>query len=72
MTRTRLTDWIVQRKNKIMCDQYKESTEEYSNMSTEEKLALLKVNNPELFKKVVKIGKSREVYKSYDRIKRYI
>lgn len=69
-TRTRFTDWIIQKKNEIMCAQYREATAGYK--SIEEKLSALKSNKPGLFKKAVNVGKGQKVYKAYDRIKRSI
>jgi len=70
LTRTLLTDWIIQRKNKLMCKQYRKVTEQYKTI--EEKLAALKKSNPIIFKKAVNIGKTQEVYKAYNKFKRYI
>ncbi len=69
-TRTRFTDWIIQKKNKIMCAQYRKATADYK--SVEEKLSALKKYKPGLFKKAVNVGKGQKVYKAYDRIKRFI
>ncbi|AEV69735.1 DUF4474 domain-containing protein [Acetivibrio clariflavus] len=69
-TRTRLTDWIIQRKNKFMCDQYNKATEEYKTI--EEKLAALKMNEPVIYNKAINIGKTPEVYKAYNKFKRYV
>lgn len=70
ITRTRVTDWIIQKKNEIMCAQYRKVTANYQ--SIEEKLDALKMYKPNIFKKIVSIGKGKEVYKSYDKFKRYI
>lgn len=69
-TRTKITDWIIQRKNKFMCEQYRKSTEEYKTI--EEKLAALKKENPSIYTKAINVGKSQEVFKSYKKIERYI
>jgi hypothetical protein len=69
-TRTRITDWIIQKKNEIMCAKYRKVTEKYDNI--EEKLGAIKKYEPGLFKKAINVGKSQEVYKSYSRITTYI
>lgn len=69
-TRTRFTDWIIQKKNKLMCTKYREATANYA--SIDEKLTALKNNKPSLYNKAVNVGKGKKVYKAYDRIKRSI
>jgi len=70
ITRTKLTDWIIQKKNKIMCEQYRKATSDHKTI--EEKLIALKMDKPNLFKKITNIGKGEKVYKSYDKFKNYI
>ncbi len=70
ITRTRLTDWIVQRKNKIMCAEYRRVTSAYDNI--QDKLNVIKKYRPGIYKKAIDVGKSRKVYKKYDRIANYI
>jgi len=54
-TRTRLTDQLIQRKNKFLCEKYQEVTG--SEGTVQERLKLLEKQDPEMYKKVKKIGK---------------
>jgi hypothetical protein len=54
-TRTRLTDQLIQRKNKFLCETFHEITG--SEGTVQEKLKLLEKQNPGMYKKVKKIGK---------------
>lgn len=69
-TRTRFTDWIIQKKNEYMCAEYRRVTAAYDEV--QDKLNAVKKYKPGIYKKVINVGKSREVYKGYDRIANYI
>lgn len=70
ITRTRFTDWIIQKWNALMCAEYRKTTEDYDNI--EDKLEAIKKHKPGIFNKAVIVGKSPKVYKSYDKIANYI
>lgn len=60
LTRTAEIGRITQRKNKFMCDKYQEITGPY--LTFPEKIQALKEQEPELYKKAFKIGKSKQFY----------
>ncbi len=70
ITRTRFTDWITQKKNKIMCAEYRRVTEAYDTI--QDKLNAVRKYRPDIYKKAIAVGKNRKVYKEYDRIAKYI
>ncbi|MCC5911048.1 MAG: DUF4474 domain-containing protein [Clostridiaceae bacterium] len=62
--------WIIQRKNKLLCDQYKELTREYDNSM--DKLKAIQEKAPQMIVKALKIGKTRELFNKHERIKKYL
>lgn len=60
MTRTTATDWIIQRKNKLLCDKYQEITAPYTNFV--DKIKVIEVQAPELYNLAMKIGKNKQFY----------
>lgn len=70
LTRSPETDLLIQRKNKLLCDKFQEITEPYN--TAPDKLKAIEEQAPELYEKIINIGKSREVYKQYELIKEYL
>lgn len=70
LTRTDETDWIIQRNNERICSRYREITDKYSTLP--EKLKAIREAEPFLFEAVVNVGKTRQIFKSFDKLKRYI
>jgi hypothetical protein len=70
LSRIKQTEWIIQRKNKALCEKFMEITAGCMNMS--EKLNSLKDHTPELYKKVLHIGKVSATFDVYKNIKEYL
>lgn len=66
-TRTKVTEEIAQRKNKLLCDKYQKITKEYSN--TLDKIRYIQEKDPDLFLKILEMGKSKRLFKGYKKIK---
>ena len=69
ITRTRFTDWLIQRKNKYMCKKFEKITGAYSNM--QDKLKALQEEAPNLYSKIINIGKTRKFYEKANKINSY-
>lgn len=63
ITRVKSTDWIIQRKNQLLCEKYRELTGAYA--TTEEKLKALEKLAPDLFEKVLNFGKTKQFFELY-------
>lgn len=70
VSRTDATDWVIQQKNKLLCEQYGELTKDYG--STPEKLQFVQQESPKMFKKILSMGKTKSVYGSYKKLKKQI
>lgn len=70
LTRTAFTDWLMQRNNESFCDAYNKLTVEYKD--TLDKLEILRNESPSLYNRAMTIGKPKEVFESYDKIKGYL
>lgn len=66
MTRTPETDKLIQRRNRLLCEQYHELTEPYATVP--EKIKALEDLSPVMYKKVMKIGKTKGMYEMYTSI----
>lgn len=70
VSRIEATDRIIQQKNQLLCDQYKDLTKEYG--STPEKLQFVQQESPKMFRKILSMGKSKPIYGSYKKLQKYI
>jgi hypothetical protein len=70
ITRTELTDHIIQRKNQILCERYQEITKSYDTFP--EKMKAIQEQSPELYQLVLHIGKTKQLFESFDIIKDYM
>jgi hypothetical protein len=70
ITRIPATDWIMQRKNKFLCDKYQEITGPYSNLP--DKIKAIQENAPELYDMIVHIGKKKHLFEMYEIIRSYL
>lgn len=70
ISRTEPTDTIIQQKNKLLCDQYQELTKELGSIP--KKLEFIQNNSPGLFKKIIRIGKPKPLYKNYKKIQKQL
>ncbi|HHV28156.1 DUF4474 domain-containing protein [Acetivibrio mesophilus] len=70
LTRTEITDGIIQAKNKLLCDLYNEVTQEC--ITLEEKMNAVREKEPELYKHILALGRPAELYSSYEKIQRHL
>lgn len=64
VTRTKETDKIIQAKNKLLCDLYQEITGSAGD-TVQEKFKALKEQSPELYSKLQKIGKNKQIFEVF-------
>lgn len=69
-TRTPLTVHIMQRNNRSFCDAYHYLTRAYVN--TLDKLTVVKHQSPHMYNQIMNMGKSPQVFESYNRIKGFL
>jgi hypothetical protein len=69
-TRKPETDWVNQRKNEKMCDMYQKITKPYNNFP--DKIKAIQEQAPELYGKVINIGKTRQFFGVYEKIKDFL
>ncbi len=70
LTRTSFTDFIMQRNNEYWCTSYANLTSAYTD--TLDKLEVLRNESPDMYQRIMAIGKSKEVFESYTKLKNYI
>ena len=70
LTRTEETDWIVQRNNEFICRRFKEITGSYETWP--EKFEVFRQEEPFLYQALVKVGKTREIFKAFEKLKSHI
>lgn len=70
LTRTEMTDAIIQRKNRLLCDLYNEVTR--GCITLEDKMKAVREQAPELYKHIMGLGRPMELYGSYEKIQRYL
>jgi hypothetical protein len=69
-TRTRDTDMIIQRKNRMLCKMYQDITKPYDNFP--DKMNALREQSPDLYKEVLKMGKNIQLFNVFGKIKDHI
>lgn len=69
-TRTALTVYLAQRNNRRLCNSFNEITASYTD--TIDKLDIVKNVSPEMYDKILNMGKPIKVFDSYDKIKSYV
>ncbi|HEY8910670.1 MAG TPA: DUF4474 domain-containing protein [Desulfosporosinus sp.] len=62
-TRTPAVDWIIQRKNKLLCTKYQELTG--SSNTIQDKVKAIEEQAPELYAKIMRLGKSKQLYEMF-------
>lgn len=70
ITRIQETDWIIQRKNQILCERYQEIAASYHTFP--DKVRAIQEQSPDLYKLVLNMGRTRLLFDSFDKIKDYI
>jgi len=63
ITRTKETDWVIQRKNQLLCEKYLEITDPYSTFP--DKVKALEEQAPELYDQILTIGKNKKLYEMF-------
>lgn len=66
ITRTPTTDRLIQKKNEVLCTTYQELTSQFDNL--DDKLIVLKEQAPEIYRKIFKIGKTKQQFEIYGSI----
>lgn len=69
-TRTTFTDYIMQRNNESLCNSYNYLTANYKD--TLDKLEVLRNENSFMYNKATSLGKPKEVFDSFNKIKGYL
>ncbi|HYF83642.1 MAG TPA: DUF4474 domain-containing protein [Clostridia bacterium] len=70
ITRIAETDWLIQRKNELLCDKYQEITGAYDNLPN--KMNAIRDQAPEIYDAILNIGKSKALFEIYEKIKDYL
>lgn len=69
-TRRPDTDFIIQRKNELLCDRYQDITSGYDNLP--DKINVIKEQAPEMYEQIMNIGKTTQLFDKYKKIKEYL
>jgi len=64
VTRRPSTDRLIQKKNKLLCEKYQEMTKTFDNL--QDKLGALEKESPEMYQKIMNIGKAKPLAEIYD------
>jgi hypothetical protein len=67
ISRQAATDWIIQRKNQKLCEEYQVMTKSSVNM--DEKLKIVQAQNPNIFENILNMGRSKPLFKFHDTMK---
>jgi hypothetical protein len=70
ISRKTKTDWIIQRKNKLLCDNYQDITKSYNNFP--DKIRAIQEQAPGIYEKIIKIGNNEHLYRIHEKIKDYL
>lgn len=63
LTRTEKTDWIIQRKNELLCEKYQEITEPYHAFP--DKVKAIEEQAPEMYEQLLMMGKNKKHYEMF-------
>ncbi len=63
ITRTPTTDRIIQRKNEFLCEKFQDITGTSNNIR--DKVKAIEEQAPEMFDKIIRMGKSKQLYKTF-------
>lgn len=69
-TRTKFTDYIIQYKNRKLCEMYKYITKDCEDMEC--KIEKVKIQAPNIYKSIINIGKNKRLFEKYNTIKDYL
>lgn len=68
-TRNNLTEYLVQKSNKLYCDTFEFITRDYD--TTLDKLEYLRIYSPKMFATVLRMGSDKELFKHFELLKSY-
>ena len=63
ITRTPVTDRIIQRKNELLCEKYQVITGSSNNI--QDKVKAIEEQAPEMYEKIIRTGKSKQFYETF-------
>lgn len=66
LTRIPSTDWLIQRKNELLCNKYREITEPFD--SFDEKVRAIEADAPYLYNQITGMGKAKHSFEIYEAI----
>lgn len=70
LTRSAFTEYIMQKNNQNLCDSYNYLTASYTD--TIDKLEIVKYEKPGMYDKILKLGKPKEVFETFDKLSQYM
>jgi hypothetical protein len=70
ITRIAETDWLIQRKNELLCEKYQEITGPYDNFP--DKMNAIREQAPEIYDAILNIGKTKPLFEIYEKLKKYL
>ena len=70
LTRSGLTEFIMQRNNDNLCNSYNKLTAAYTD--TLDKLEIVRRESPSMYNQILNIGKPKAVFESYNTLKGYL
>lgn len=70
ISRTKETDYLIQKKNKLLCDMYQDLTGSYGNSL--DKIRAIKEKAPDIYEQIMNMGKNKQLFMIYDKIKKYL
>lgn len=70
LTRTEKTDWLIQKKNQLLCEKYHEITGPYNTFP--EKIKALQEQAPDLYESFLHVGKTNGLFETFEKIKEYL
>jgi hypothetical protein len=71
ISRIEETDWVIQRKNELLCKKYEEVTAQYDNFP--DKIKAVRELAPEIYNVLLNsIGKTKELFEGFEKIKGYL
>jgi hypothetical protein len=71
ITRIAGADWLIQRKNELLCNKYQEITAQYDNFP--DKMNAIRKQAPEIYDTILNgIGKTKQLFEVFEKIKEYL
>ena len=71
ITRIAGTDWLIQRKNELLCNKYQEITAQYDRFP--DKMKTIRKQAPEIYDTILNgIGKTKQLFEVFEKIKEYL